>query len=148
MKIVLRSSSLLFTLLGITLNAPVSKVRELLRRSSAGQVRLGMPIGEVLEEFGERAKVHPERDVVDVYFASHMQRRPDLSLSLSDGAVKSIRVYSRRYKTEAGIGVGDALFSLANAHQVKWLDDRTVENSDLGMRFDIEDDRITSVLIS
>lgn len=123
MKVVLRGSSFLASLLGSKSNARIPAAPPLLRRGSAGDVQIGMPAGSL--------KV----------------RRRDLSLEIENGVVTAIQVHSRRYETEAGIGVGDSLFRLANHYPIRWAEDHVAEVDDLRMRFQIAEDRIVSILI-
>lgn len=147
MKIVLRSSSLLFSVLGITANAPVSKVQPILRRGSVDGLNIGTPVQELLAEFGKKLQVDEKTGRLEAFLASPLQRRADLSFETKDGVVTAIRVYSRRYKTESGIGVGDALLTLANQHQIHWTDDDIAAVDDLKMRFQVKEDRIISILV-
>lgn len=147
MKIVLRSSSLLFSLLGITANAPMSKVQPVLRRGSADGIDIGTSAKQLLEEFGTKLQLDEKTGRLEAFLASPLQRRPDLSFEIKDGVVSAIKVYSRRYKTESGIGVGDALLTLANQHQIHWTDDNIAEVDELKMKFQIQDDRIISILV-
>jgi hypothetical protein len=70
MKVILRSSSLLFTLLGITANARVSKVETALRRGVAGRARIGMTREELLTEFGEAAAESGDGATIGLHFGS------------------------------------------------------------------------------
>jgi len=83
-----------------------------------------------------------------VYLWSDLQRRPDLEIDTANGAVTAIRVYSRRYKTDAGIGVGDSIVTLANRYPIRWRSDDAAEVEDLKMRFYVENETITSILVS
>jgi hypothetical protein len=147
MKVVLRSSSLLFSLLGIAANAPVSKVQPLLRRGSADGIDIGTSAKQLLEEFGAKLHLDEKTGRLEAFLASPLQRRPDLSFDIKRGVVASIKVYSRRYKTETGVGVGDALLTLVNQHQIHWIDDDIAEADDLKMKFQVQDDRIISILV-
>jgi hypothetical protein len=124
MKVVLRSSSFLAMLLGSKANASVSDAPPLLQRGFAGGVRIGMPAVGL--------KV-PRRE---------------LSIEAENGVVTAIRVHSRRYKTETGIGIGDTLIKLANQYPMRWNDDHEAEVDELKMKFQVKDDRIVSILIS
>src|SRR5689334_11473246 len=119
MKVILRSS-FLPSLLGIA-HPAVAEAPPILGRGYAGNVRIGMLAGEV--------KV----------------RRRDLSCNIENGVVTAIRVHSRRYKTEAGIGVGDSLVALANRYRIRWSDEHVAEVDELGMKFQIPGDRIVSI---
>lgn len=149
MRIILRSSSLLFSLLGITANAPVHKVVPVLRRGSADRIRIGAAPDDLFAAFGKNLKVDRKAGTVEAFTASPiLQRRPDLSFRLENGVVASITVFSRRYKTEAGVGVGDGVVSLANSYQIRWPEDGVAEVENLNMKFRVENDRITWILIS
>ncbi len=149
MRIVLRSSSLLFSLLGITANAPVHKVVPVLRRGSAGRIRIGAAPEELFAVFGKNLKVDGKTGTVEAFSASPMlQRRPDLSFQLENGVVTSIKVFSRRYKTEAGIGVGDSLVTFANHYAIRWPEDNLAEVEALNMKFRAENGRIAWILLS
>ena len=149
MRIVLRSSSLLFSVLGITANVPVHKVVPVLRRGSADRIRIGAAASELFGIFGKNLKVDRKSGTIDAFLASPLlQRRPDLSFQLENGVVTSIKVFSRRYKTEAGIGVGDSIVTLANRYQVRWPQDGLAEVETLSMKFRIENDRIAWILLS
>jgi hypothetical protein len=148
MRVVLRSSSLLFSLLGIAMNVPLHKVRPVLRRGSADGVRIGMTLGELASLFGKRMKIDERTSRADVFLAPEFQQRADLSFETENGTVSAIWVYSRRYKTEAGIGVGDEPSALAAHYRIRWTDDNLAEVDDLSMKFEIRDDRIAAVIIS
>ena len=148
-RIVLRSSSLLFSLLGITANAPVHKVLPILRRGSAGRIGIGTAAADLFAIFGKNLKVDSKSGTIDAFSASPMlHRRPDLSFQLENGLVTSIKVFSRRYKTESGVGVGDSLITLANRCQIRWPQDNLAEVETLNMKFRIENDRIVWILLS
>ena len=123
MKIVLRGSSFLAALLGGKRNGPGSGKAPVLKLGSAGNVRVGMPASDV-KASGR-----------------------DLSFEIEGGVVHAIRVHSRRYKTEAGIGIGDSAIALANHYPIRWTED-IAEVDDLNMKFQIREDRIVSILIS
>lgn len=110
-------------LLGSRAKAPLPEAPALLRPGRAGNVQIGMPAGGL--------KV-PRRD---------------LSLETENGVVTAIRVLSRRFKTETGIGVGDSLIALANQHAIRWIDDHIADVDDLKMKFQIAEDRIVAILI-
>jgi hypothetical protein len=148
MKVVLRSSSPLFALLGMRAAPQVPQPVAMLRPGSAERVHIGMSALDVLAEFNERARFNELNSRADVFLGPGKQRHPDLSLELTDGVVTAIQVYSRRYKTEAGIGPGDSLISLANQYPLHWTADNTAEVGDLRMKFQFEKDRIISVLLS
>ena len=99
------------------------KPHSILRRGSAGNVYVGMA----------------EDDV-------NVSGR-DLTAEMFNGVVAAIRVHSRRYRTEAGIGVGDSLIALANHYQINWTEDNVAEVDDLRMKFQIEGETIVSILI-
>lgn len=148
MRVVFRSSSLIFTLLGIVFNAPVSRVREVLRRGQAGRVRIGMPVADVLALFGKRGRPAADGESIDVFLLSSLQGRPDLSIATQNGLVSVIRVYSRRYRTEDGIGVADPVAELAKAYPIRWLAESVAEVESLHMRFHIGNKRIASIELS
>ncbi len=147
MRIVLRSSSLLFSVLGITANAPLSKVRRLLRPGAAGNVGIGMSVRQLREEFEDRVRLDENAGTAHVFLASLSQRRPDLSLDIAGGEVTAIRVYARSYKTAAGIGPGGSVRELSDRYDIRWTDDNIAEVDDLRMSFQVEGERIVSVLI-
>jgi hypothetical protein len=148
MKVVLRSSSPLLSLLGIPATPQTSQPAGILRRGSAERVHIGMSALDVLAEFNERAKFNELNSRADVFLGPGKQRHPDLSLELTDAVVTAIQVYSHRFKTEAGVGPGDSLISLANRYTLRWTADNTAEVGDLKMKFLFERDRIISVLLS
>ena|SRR5436309_898736 len=123
MRVVVRGSSFLASLLAPGRNASVPEAALMLRRGSAGDVYVGMPEGDV-----------------------NASGR-DFTAEMFNGVVAAIRVHSRRYKTDAGIGVGDSLIALANHYQIHWTDDNVAEVEDLRMKFQIERERIVSILI-
>ena len=59
-----------------------------------------------------------------------------------------IRVYSRRYRTEDGIGVADPVAELAKAYPIRWLAESVAEVESLHMRFHIGNKRIASIELS
>ena len=124
MKVVLRGTSFLAVLLGSKANAPPSGAPPLLQPGFAGGVHIGMPAVGL--------KV-PHRE---------------LSIEADNGVVTAIRVHSRRYKTETGIGVGDSLIKLANQYPIRWTEDHEAEVDELKMKFQVKEDRIVSILIS
>jgi hypothetical protein len=147
MKVVLRGSSVLFSLLGVSPAAPVQQSPVVLRRGSADRVQIGMSSLDVLAEYRERAKFNEKSGKADI-FPSTKRRRPEMSLDLRDGVVTAIRVYSSRYKTEEGVGPGDSLIRLANQYPIHWTAENIAEVRDLNMKFQFEKDRIISVVLS
>src|SRR5258707_12557942 len=117
MKVVLRSSSPLFSALGIPRAASAAKVRPVLRRGVADTIRIGMTAVEVMAAFPGRTKFSDLDSRADIFPDPSKQHRPDLTLEITDGVVTAIRVYSSRYKTDAGVGPGDSLITLANLHE-------------------------------
>jgi hypothetical protein len=148
MKVVLRSSSPLLSLLGIPAVPTAPEAMAVLRRGSADRVYIGMSALDVLAEFNERAEFNELNSMADIFLGPGKQRHPDLSLELTDGVVTGIQVYSPRYKTETGVGPGDNLITLANQYELRWTADNTAEVGELKMRFQFEKDRIISVLLS
>ena len=127
MRVVLRGPSFLTTLLGSRgNNAAVAEPESslVLTPGSAGDVHIGMPAADV------------------------QVRKRDITCETENGLVSAIRVHSSRYKTEAGIGVGDSVIALANHYPIRWTGDHAAEVEQLGMKFQIEQDRIVSILIS
>jgi len=124
MKVVLRGSSLLAKLLGEGKGRASADQPAVLSPGSAGGVHIGMPAAQV------------------------KTRRKDISCEIENGVVHAICVHSRRYKTDAGIGVGDSAIALANQYTIRWTGDHTAEVDELKMRFQIEQDRIVSIVIS
>ena len=147
MKVVLRGSSVLFSMLGFSPTAPVQQAPVVLRRGSADRVQIGMSALDVLAEYRERAKFDEKSSKADI-FPSMNRRRPEMSLDLREGVVTAIRVYSRRYKTEEGLGPGDSLIRLANQYPIHWTAEDIAEVHDLNMKFQFEKDRIISVVLS
>ena len=148
MKVVLRGSSGLISLLGTRTSPPASRQAEVLRRGSAGRVQIGMTALDVLEEFGSKAKFNELNSRADVVSGRGKQRDPALSIEMTDGYVTAIQVFSPDYKTENGIGPGDTLIALANHYPIRWTEDNTVEVRELGMKFTFAKDQITSVILS
>jgi hypothetical protein len=147
MKVVLRSSSVLLSLLGMTAKAPLSRARSILRRGSTDSVRIGMSVIDLLAEFGSQVEIDEAAGRANIFLASAKQRRPDLMLEIRDGVVTSIRIYSSRYKTESGVGPGDGIITLGSQYQMHWKDDNTAVVRELNMEFQVEKDRVVSVLI-
>ncbi|HLJ44506.1 MAG TPA: hypothetical protein VKU01_00775 [Bryobacteraceae bacterium] len=147
MRVVLRSSSLLFTTLGIVLNAPVARVREALRLGVAGHVQIGMRVQDVLVMFEGRTRYNPDNSSLQVYATSPPQGRPDLAIALKNGLVSSIRVYSGRYRMDTGIGIGSPLMEVASHHSLHWLDDNTSEADGLKMQFVFKKETVVSILV-
>jgi hypothetical protein len=148
MKVVLRSSSPLFSALGIPRAAPAGKVLPVLRRGAADIVHIGMPALDVLAAFPGRTKFDELNTRADIFPSPSKRHRPDLTLAITDDLVSAIRVYSSRYKTETGVGPGDSLTTLATLHEIHWTDENTAEVHDLNMKFQFAKDRIISVLLS
>jgi len=123
MKVVLRGSSLLAKLLTSKSTASADEP-PVLGPGAAGNVRIGMPAAQL------------------------KARRRDISCEIENGLVNAITVHSRRYKTETGIGVGDSAIALANHYPIRWTGDHVAEVDELKMKFQIEQDRIVSILIS
>ena len=124
MRIVLRGSPILAALFGHRQNGTTSDAPPLLMPGAAGDIQIGAS--------GAGVKA----------------RRKDLTCEIENGVVSAIRVHSRRYKTEAGIGVGDSVIALANTYPIRWTGDHIAEVDDLKMKFQIEEERIVSILIS
>ena len=147
MRVVLRSSSLLFTTLGIVLNAPVARVRESLRLGVAGHVQIGMRVQDVLVMFEGRTRYDADSSAVQVYATSPPQGRPDLAIALKNGMVANIRVHSGRYRMESGIGIGSRLLEVSSHHSLHWLDDNTAEAENLKMQFGFKKETVVSILV-
>src|SRR5689334_591388 len=139
MKVVLRSSSPLLSLLGVDATPP-RPAATVLRQGSAGQVHIGMSALDVFAEFHERAQFNELNSRADIYPGSRKQRRAELSCELTDGVVTAIDVFSGAYKTEAGIGPGDSLVALANTYQLRWVADNIAQVDGLNMTFKLEKD--------
>ena len=121
----------------------------MLRRGSAGRIRIGVAPDELFAEFGKNLKVDRKAGTVEAFSASPLlQRRPDLSFQLENGVVASIKVFSRRYKTEEGIGVGDSLVTLANHYSILWAEDNLAQVEALNMKFRAEGGQITWILLT
>ena len=147
MRVVLRSSSLLFTTLGIVLNAPVSRVREALRQGVAGHVQIGLRVQDILVMFEGRTRYDADNSTVHVFATSPPQGRPDLSIALKNGSVASIRVYSSRYRMESGVGTGSPLMEVASHYSLRWIDDKTAEAAGLKMQFEFRKETVISILV-
>ena len=147
MRVVLRSSSLLFTTIGIVLNAPVARVRELLRQGVAGHVQIGTRVQDILVMFEGRTRYDADNSTVQVFATSPPQGRPDLSAALKNGQVASIRVHSGRYRMESGIGIGSPLVEVASHHSLHWLDNTTAEAESLKMQFEFKAETVVSILV-
>lgn len=124
MRLVLRGSSFLVAMLRRNGDARARPTPPLLRPGSAGNVYVGMPA------------------------ASLKVPRRELSCETKDGVVTAIRVHSGRYRTDAGIGVGDNVIALASHYPIQWTEDHVADVADLRMKFQIERDRIVSILLS
>ena len=120
MRVVLRGSPLLAALLR---RNGENGTPPLLRAGSAGNVYIGMAAASV--------KVRPR----------------ELSCQIENGVVTAIQVHSGRYRTDEGIGVGDSVIALANKYTIRWSEDHIADVDDLKMRFQIDHDRIVSILI-
>ncbi len=147
MRVVLRSSSLLFTTLGIVLNAPVARVRELLRQGVAGHVQIGTRVQDILVMFEGRTRYDADNSTVHVFSTSPPQGRPDLSAALKNGQVASIRVHSGRYRMDNGIGVGSLLIEVASHHTLRWVNETTAEAEALKMQFEFKKETVVSILV-
>ena len=152
MKVVLRGSSPLFSALGIPPAPSAGKVRPVLRpvlrRGTADKIHIGMTAVDVLAAFPGQTKFSELDSRADIFPDPSKRRRPDLTIEITNGLVTAIRVYSSRYKTDAGVGPGDSLITLANLHEIRWTDENIAEVQGLNMKFQFQKDRIISVLLS
>ena len=126
MKVVLRGPSFLASLAALishTGSSAPADVPSVLEPGTAGGIKIGMPAAD--------AKV----------------RKKELQYEVEDGVVSAIRVLSPRYKTEAGIGVGDSTIALANHYPIRWSGDQIAEVERLNMKFEIKDNHIASILV-
>jgi hypothetical protein len=147
MKVILRSSSLLFTLLGITANARVSKVETALRRGVAGRARIGMTREELLAEFDETAVESADGANIELHFGSD-HGEPALVAAMDGGVVRRITVYSPRFRTDKIAGVGTRLRRLALAYELKWREAACADVDELKMRFKMRGERVVSITLS
>ncbi len=120
MRVILRSSSLLFGLVGIALEAQILRApRDYhLAHGRAGRAKLGMTADEV------RRWYPPESTRFD---GSSLEIRvipadtqPDIIAEIENGRVVRLRVLSPRFRTEKDIGVGATESELRKAYPVRW----------------------------
>jgi hypothetical protein len=137
MKVVLRSSSLPLTLLGILMNVGVARVDTGLRRGIVGRLRIGMSIEEVQAELG----ADPGGD-------SPAATDPPVAPEFFNGALVRCQVLSRRYRTPEGIGVGSLSTDMARCYPVVWEEPGVAFVKSLRMRFLIQDGKIAKILVS
>jgi hypothetical protein len=138
MKVVLRSSSLPLTLLGILMNVGVARVDTGLRRGIVGRLRIGMSVEEVQAELGADPAVNslvagPE---------------PGIAAEFLNGSLVRCQVVSRRYRTPEGIGVGSSGPDLERAYSLIWEEPGVAYIKSLRMRFIIQEGKIAKILVS
>jgi hypothetical protein len=139
MKVVLRSSSLPLTLLGILMNVGVARVDTGLRRGIIGRLRIGMSIDAVKAELGVASNgggslaLGPE---------------PGVAAEFLNGSLIRCQVMSRRYRTPEGIGVGSASADLERAYPLVWEEPGVAFVKSLRMRFLVQDGKVGRILVS
>ena len=140
MKVVLRSSSLPLTLLGIIMNAGVGRVDTGLRRGIVGRLRIGMSVEDVMAELGS--------EELDSSGAIGAGPDPDVAVEFLNGSLVRCRVMSRKYRTPDGIGVSSTLMELEHAYPLVWEEPGVAYAKSLHMRFEVNDGRVTRILVS
>jgi hypothetical protein len=138
MKVVLRSSSLPLTLLGILMHVGVARVDTGLRRGIVGRLRIGMSIEEVQAELGADPGGGSPETAAD----------PPVAPEFLNGALVRCQVLSRRYRTPEGIGVGSLSTDMARCYPVVWEEPGVAFVKSLRMRFLIQDAKIAKILVS
>src|SRR5947209_14742761 len=93
MQVVLRSSSLFLTLVGIVSNARVAKVEATLRRGVVGRLRVGMSVEELEAEAQPAVLDDSSANSVKIYFGSNSGEQPTLSADIADGVVSQFRIF-------------------------------------------------------
>ncbi len=94
MKVILRSSSLPLTLLGILTNVGVARVDTGLRRGMAGRVRIGMRLEDLESEPGISFTAAPDVPEVGVFLGAARESEPALIAEFSSGVLSRCRVLS------------------------------------------------------
>jgi hypothetical protein len=138
MKVVLRSSSLPLTLLGILMNVGVARVDTGLRRGIVGRLRIGMTVDEVQAELG----VEPNGGSLA------MGPEAGVAAEFLNGSLVRCQVMSRRYRTPEGIGVGSDSAELHRVYTVIWEEPGVAFVKSLRMRFLIQDGKVGKILVS
>lgn len=148
MKVVLRSSSLFLTLIGIVSNAKVAKVEAALRRGAVGRMRIGMSL-EQLEATIQPAVVDGSLDrKVNIYLGANHGNSPIVTANIENGFVAQFKVFSQRFRTDIGIGVGTSLRELSRCYAIAWLEPGWAYVDSLRMRFEIREGKVASILVS
>ena len=148
MKVVLRSSSLFLTLIAIVSQTKVARVEAALRRGVVGRLRIGMSIQEL------QAKVQPAvvedaaHKIVTVYYGSNSGEQPTLRADITNGVVSQFQIFSQRFRTDIGIGVGATLTELARFYHIAWREPGFAYVDSLRMRFEIREGKVASILVS
>jgi hypothetical protein len=133
MKVVLRSSSLPLTILGILTNVGVVRVDTVLRRGLVGRLRIGMSAEEAKAELG-----------IDPGGSSD----PDVTMDFLNGSLVRCQVLSRRYRTVEGIGVGSSSAEVELLYPLTWEEPGVAFVESLHMRLVIQQGKIVKILVS
>ena len=148
MKVIVRSSSLLLTVVAILSDAKMSRVEAALRRGIVGRWRIGMSLKELLQDAQPAIVEQPDEKTVKFYFDRRTGEPPALSADLTNGSVSQFRVFSANFRTDIGIGVGATLEDLANFYEISWREPDFAYVEALRMRFEIRDGKVASILVS
>ncbi len=138
MKVVLRSSSLPLTLLGILTNAGVSRVDAGLRRGTVGRLRIGMSVEDVKAELGADSNGG----------AIAIGAEPGVTAEFVNGSLVRCQVLSKRYRTPEGIAVGSPSSDLERVYPLLWEEPGVAFVKALRMRFFVQEGKIVKILVS
>ena len=147
MKLILHSSSLLLTIIGIIGNLKLARAGGVLRRGAVGRLRIGMRLGEVLAEIPGDWTARLENHTVRIY-SSKESNQLRLIGDVTNGAISQFQVFSEQFRTDVGIGIGSTLTELGRFYQTSSREPGYAYVEPLHMRFEIRDDKIITVLVS
>ena len=141
MKVVLRSSSLPLTLLGILMNVGVSRVDTGLRRGVVGRLRIGTSIDDVKCGVGVDSGGQPA-----VTIGSGPE--PDVLAEFLNGSLIRCQVMSRKYGPRKGLESDLEECRVGAAYELVWEEPGVAFVKILHMRFVVQDGRVVKILVS
>ena len=148
MKIVVRSSSLLLAFVAILSNARAGRGRAALQRGVVGRLRIGMSLKELLHYAQPARMDHSDGNTVTLLVDKESTNAPALSAYISDGSISQFQVFSDKFRTDIGIGVGSSLEELRSCYDISRAGTDFAYVESLKMRFEIREGKIGSILVS
>ena len=148
MTVVLRSSSLFLKLIAILSQTKVARVEGALRRGVVGRLRIGMTFRELKSTVQPAVLDGESEKTVTIYYGSNSGEQPTLKADITNGVVSQLRIFSQRFRTDIGIGVGATLTELSRFYRIAWSKPGLAYVDSLRMVFEIREGKIASILVS